>query len=82
MFKINTCILYLSLSVLFLNFISQTCFIKYKNILILKDRYFLGNVCSLSSMKTQTNQCTWSFPFVVTCKWWSCLSLVLHITKV
>lgn len=42
MFKINTCILYLSLSVLFLNFISQTCFIKYKNILILKDRYFLA----------------------------------------
>lgn len=80
MFKINTCILYLSLSFLFLNFISQTCFIKYKTILTLKDRYFLGNVCSLSSMKTQTNQCTCSFPFVVTCKWWSCLSLVLHIS--
>lgn len=62
-----TCISYLSLSFLFLNFISQTCFIKYKTILTLKDRYFLGNVCSLSSMKTQTNQCTCSFPFVVTC---------------
>lgn len=56
-----------SLSFLFLNFISQTCFIKYKTILTLKDRYFLGNVCSLSSMKTQTNQCTCSFTFVVTC---------------
>lgn len=65
MFKINTCILYLSLSFLFLNFISQTCFIKYKNILIFKYRYILGNVCSLSSMKTPTNQCTWSFTYFI-----------------